>query len=555
MKRKREKIKVGWRRTAVCAGSGALGAACFYVPDAAFLLWILPVPALALLFAEGEGSGRDSRIRVIKLVAAFTLPFFFCSYLVGFTIDVYFPRPLMLLLDLALILVATLVQGLPQMVALAVGVRLKLPAPVRAAAVALLWTVAEWLTTIGPFAFPVRLFAVSQWKFVAAIKTSSLFGQLFISFLMVFFAALLALSYNEWRKDALKRRPAAALLIAACAVFVINIAAGSIATRNFADSGDGLQGTGATAPELSESAGRTMRIAAVQHNQPITDDDRQRFERACEQARSILESGDYDLLVLPESTAQFVRSDKYMQARLSDLAKTFGTDIITGGAHRVSGEPAGEQTSQTGAGGEGSGLVNLGKARKDGVLLENAVHLFTRDGGMSAYYYAKQQLVPFFENGNIQKFSFLSGDERGVFETSSGRVGAIVCFESVLQQTVRDTVLSGAEVIVVPSNDAYLGEEIRRMHLSQAVFRALETDRAVVQVATNGITAAAYPDGSLVSVPMNEQTMLTAVVPVSGSETLYVKYGNLWILVCGALLALYIALSHLRLRRKTLLAA
>jgi apolipoprotein N-acyltransferase len=599
-KPERNAYRIGARAALVCAVTGALGAACFYLPQLAFLLWFIPVPALALLFAESENRGRAARRRSIKLAAAFTLPFFFCSYLVGFTIDVYFSRPVMLLLDLALILVASLLQAIPQIAALCIGSRIGLPAAIRALAAALLWTGAEWLTTVGPFAFPVRSLAVSQWAFPSLIKTSALFGGLFISFIIILFASLLALSLslqirgtgflrtaglrseesavqtaalqhnelsattagshsaelpvnaaslsdekspvittrsrsgdflvNAMSKPGAAKRRAIVFLISAFIVFFANITAGALATRGFAGPGE---------------SDNTLRIAAVQHNQPTTDDDSSRFSNALSQSADILEANDVDLLALPESTAQFVRGNWAMQTQLSALARRYEVDILVGGANRITDESAEDSGTQTrsasdkdGAGGAGSGIVNLNKAMKNGVLLENAVHLFTPDGGLADYYYAKQQLVPFFENGSIQKFSFFAGDRRGVFKTENGRVGALVCFESILPQIVRDTVNAGAEVILVPSNDAYLGEEIRTMHISQSVFRAIETDRAVVQAATNGVTAAAYPDGTLVQLPMNTADALIADVPLVDHITPYVRFGNLWLIIAiAALLA------------------
>jgi apolipoprotein N-acyltransferase len=485
-------------------------------------MWILPAPALALIFAEGRKAGKASRRRMIKLACAFVMTFFFCSYLVGFTIDVYFAKPIMLLLDLGLILVASIVQGVPQIIALCIGSRLRLPtkyvAVVRVAATALLWTAAEWLSTVGPFAFPVRVLAVSQWKFTPFIQTSSLFGELFISFMIMLTSGLLAVGWMMRN-----RRLFTVFAVFALALFVLNFSVGVFVTMN------------------NSNADRDkVRILAVQHNQSTTENDYVRFENAYSQANLLLEYNDVDLLVFPESTAQFVRNDTVLRMQLSSLALRYDIDIIVGGANRIPNETDSVSSAEDEEkSSEGSGLVNLGKEKKAGAVLENAVHIFTRDGEMQDYYYAKQQLVPFFENGNIQKFSFFSGDERGVFETSGARIGTVVCFESVLQQTVRDTVRHGAEIIVVPSNDAYLGEEIRTMHIAQSVFRAIETNRAVVQVATNGVTALTNPNGSMAAAPMNEQTALIAEVYPSDSETLYVKFGNSWIIIAGALLALY----------------
>ena len=185
----KELVLSHWKgfETLVCLTCGLAIAGIFYLPAMAPLVWFLLIPPFLVLFR-----GPVSRKRTLGLAVAFVFPFLFASYLVGFTIDVGFSPPVMFLLDLGVILAASLLQGIPLVFALFLGSRLPFPAPLRAGLAATLWTGAEWLCTAGPFAFPVRNLNVTQWAFSPVVRTASLLGALFITFLMVLTAALFA---------------------------------------------------------------------------------------------------------------------------------------------------------------------------------------------------------------------------------------------------------------------------------------------------------------------------------------------------------------------------
>ena len=501
------------RSVLICMFTAIIAAGCFYVPYLAFIIWLIPIPAFCLLFSD------ISFKKAIGLSSAFVFTFYFVSYMVGFTIDVGFSKPVMLLIDLAIICAASILQGVPQLIALVAGVRLKVPACARALAIAAFWTFGEWLTTIGAFAFPVRILSVTQWKFPVLIASSSVFGGLFITFLIVLFAAFIAqFLCKTGKKNGL------GYLTAGLIVFVANLTFGIVYLQI------DLQSSG------------EMRIAAVQHNVQTTEDDYTRFNTAFNMTQEALKNDNVDVIVMPESTAQFLRERDSMKEQLSGLAIENSADIIVGG---VNDPNVGSSLSDSS---EGSGLVNLGEGKDEDFILENAVHLINAQGELEEDYYVKQKLVPFFENGTIMPFTFFLGNERGVFPTSVGKAGIIVCFESILPETVRDTVREGAEIILEPCNDAYLGHEIRKMHFSQMIFRAMETGRTIVQATTNGITGAVSPDGETLSIPMDVEEVMLFDAKLYDHNTPYVIMGEIWIFVLSGFCVLYAI--YLRMKKK-----
>ena len=79
------------------------------------------------------------------------------------------------------------------------------------------------------------------------------------------------------------------------------------------------------------------------------------------------------------------------------------------------------------------------------------------------------------------------------------RMGTIICFEVAYDEIVRDAVLEGAQVLVVPTNNASFGftaESTQQLAMSR--LQAITTGRATVQISTVGVSGVITPDGTVV---------------------------------------------------------
>jgi apolipoprotein N-acyltransferase len=79
------------------------------------------------------------------------------------------------------------------------------------------------------------------------------------------------------------------------------------------------------------------------------------------------------------------------------------------------------------------------------------------------------------------------------------RMGTIICFEVAYDEIVRDAVLRGAQVLVIPTNNASFGftaESTQQLAMSR--FQAMTTGRAAVQISTVGVSGVITPDGTVV---------------------------------------------------------
>ncbi|MFE6052345.1 apolipoprotein N-acyltransferase [Kitasatospora sp. NPDC056446] len=180
--------------------------------------------------------------------------------------------------------------------------------------------------------------------------------------------------------------------------------------------------------------------------------------------------------------------------------------------------------------------------------------------------YTKQHPVPFGEyvpfRAQLMKVitrlqrvarDFYPGDHNGVMQLGPARIGDVICFEVAYDEIVRDTVDSGARVLVVQTNNAtYAKTGQPEQQLAMSRLRAVEHGRAVLIAATSGISAVIAPDGT-VEQRTEELTPaeLSATVPLRDGTTVADRVGAVpeWTLAVGGLLACGAALLVGRRRK------
>ncbi|MEU9074476.1 apolipoprotein N-acyltransferase [Kitasatospora sp. NPDC048538] len=168
--------------------------------------------------------------------------------------------------------------------------------------------------------------------------------------------------------------------------------------------------------------------------------------------------------------------------------------------------------------------------------------------------YTKQHPVPFGEyvpfRAQLMKVitrlqrvarDFYPGDHNGVMQLGPARIGDVICFEVAYDEIVRDTVDSGARVLVVQTNNAtYARTGQPEQQLAMSRLRAVEHGRAVLIAATSGISAVISPDGT-VQQRTEELTPaeLSATVPLRDGTTVADRVGAApeWTLAVAGLLA------------------
>jgi len=107
-------------------------------------------------------------------------------------------------------------------------------------------------------------------------------------------------------------------------------------------------------------------------------------------------------------------------------------------------------------------------------------------------------------------------------------IGDVICFEVAYDSLVRSSVLAGAQLLVVQTNNATFGhtaETYQQLAMSQ--LRAVETGRTVLQVATTGMSAVITPDGTIQqqSGKLYTAADIVASVPLHTRITLATRLG------------------------------
>ncbi|MBV8929350.1 MAG: apolipoprotein N-acyltransferase [Mycobacteriaceae bacterium] len=90
---------------------------------------------------------------------------------------------------------------------------------------------------------------------------------------------------------------------------------------------------------------------------------------------------------------------------------------------------------------------------------------------------------------------FVPGKGSGVVHAAGVPVGVTTCWEVIFDRAARESVLNGAQMLAVPSNNATFNQAMSEQQLAFGKERAVEHDRYVVVAGTTGISAVIAPDG------------------------------------------------------------
>ena len=136
-----------------------------------------------------------------------------------------------------------------------------------------------------------------------------------------------------------------------------------------------------------------------------------------------------------------------------------------------------------------------------------------------------------------------SGDLPGEISLSrpgqpAASLGAMICYDDVFPWQARARVRRGAQFLSVMTSDQTFGTTAGPIqHADLAQLRAVETHRWLVRTAATGTTEFIRPDGRIETLlPLSTRGVLARPVPLRDDQTLFVRWGDWWVAVCGAIL-------------------
>ncbi|GAA2028902.1 hypothetical protein GCM10009779_11730 [Polymorphospora rubra] len=249
---------------------------------------------------------------------------------------------------------------------------------------------------------------------------------------------------------------------------------------------------GFAAPVGGTSSTGTAVVAVVQGNVPRMGFDFNAQRRAVldnhvngtvELARRVAagEQERPDLVVWPENSSDIdpLRNPD-AAARISVAADAIGAPILVGAVLR---------------GPEPGQVRNVGLVWQPGTGVEERM-------------YVKRHPVPFAEYVPLRDIArmvskevdrvasdFVPGSEPGVLRLGPAVVGDVICFEVAYDGIVRDTVVGGAQLLVVQTNNATFNEAEARQQLAMVRLRAVEHGREALMASTVGVSGFVGVDG------------------------------------------------------------
>ncbi|WP_218610364.1 apolipoprotein N-acyltransferase [Pseudonocardia sp. KRD291] len=220
-----------------------------------------------------------------------------------------------------------------------------------------------------------------------------------------------------------------------------------------------------------------------------------------------------DLVIWPENSSDLDPvHDPAVAREISEVVDAVGAPTVIGAVVRVPGEPGPRNTALLWQ--PGAGLVDS---------------------------YAKRRLQPFGETMPLRDLlrtftplvdragNFVPGSDASPLISTVAPIGVATCYEIAFDDTVRDTISAGAQLLAVPSNNATFGlTEMTYQQLAMSRVRAVEHDRAVLVAATSGVSAVIAPDGAVLARSGQfEPAVLVARVRLSTTTTQATRIGPL----------------------------
>lgn len=392
---------------------------------------------------------------------------------------------------------------------MAMATRVKLHPSILAAAIAIIWTGREWVSTHYPYGgFPWSRVSMSQadspmshWVSVGG------FGLL--TFVVVFlvtytFEKLLATR----NKDSVTRVVAIWLLSLAVPLslsFVPTQAVGSLRVA-------GVQGNANAGLFANEEPGTILKNHADVTNKLLSS------------------SEQFDLVVWPENASDLNPDDYSQVAEYFDelvnerLRKPLIIGTIT-------------HTDEYAEIYNSSKLYEPGRGEVDQYDKKRPVPFGEYVPDREFFYALSPDLVGMITRG----YNF--GTRDPIFETAGTKLGILICFEEAIDELPRDAVEQGATILVAQTNNADFGKSDESVQqLAIARLRAIETGRSLVNVSTVGPSAMIDPHGKVVAstkayvpeyvvaeLPLVEQKTLTMLGGWMFDPAAAVATGIIWI--------------------------
>ena len=390
----------------------------------------------------------------------------------------------------------------------------------RAVIVSFGYVIGEYLQSVGTFAFPWTRLFVGQTNVPEFLQTASLFGSYFVTFVIAFVNALIALAIVNVGKN---KKDSVIYISLALLVFVANFVFGFVRINSF---------------DISDC--EKIDAAVLQGNIPSgvkwsgSVNEKKIYYDLAKSAQGM----DVDIAVMPETAFPITLYpydgfDTDNEKTLMAISEMLDAELFVGAFNTEDGKDY------------------------------NSVFVYDKDGVVTKAY-NKNNIVPFGEflpyrsiieilAPVLAEINMLSSDiSRGgdftPLDTKSGKAGCLVCFDSIFPETARKQIYEGAEFLVVVTNDSwYKTSSAIYQHADHSVMRAIENNVPVIRSANTGISRIIDNFGRVVvHSDVNERTVINGSVALPKKMTLYTRTGELFVPTSAFVVAIFLVIGIIK---------
>lgn len=382
-----------------------------------------------------------------------------------------------------------------------------------------LWIVFEWISTLSWTGVPWGRLYMGQTEYLSVMQISSVFGAYAVSFLLLAINGFLAYALLYQVKVLLCGGLSVGLLLG-------NLTFGGIRLQQDFETD---RSVAAAVIQGNIHSDEKWNASTVFRMMDVYDD---LTRRAAEEGAEIV--------VWPETTITVaLNRSRTMKNYVSDVASAYDVTLIVGGLYE-------DETGEY-----------------------NSLFLVSPDGEISQDRYDKRHLVPFGEYVPLKNLVTLlipplaelseldsdlsPGEDTALFETEWGRVGSLICFDSIYEMLGIASVRDGAELMVISSNDSWFSDSAAvYQHQAQAQYRAIEEGRYLLRAANTGISTILTPTGEIRTwlEPLTEGYSVEEI-SFRTERTVYSVIGNTFVYLCGLFCLVPVIADYFDRKRET----
>lgn len=360
-----------------------------------------------------------------------------------------------------------------------------------------LWVIYEYMLSMPDFftGYPFGRISIPFAACPYFIQSASLFGSLFISFIVIYFSSAFSMCFI---------RKTASPMLFPCILLIANVIISACLY-------------------VTPEHGEAVTLKAVQNGYGGYDKWLTPPNTIIED--SLKEISDAEIVLFAESAIPLHLNKNTALDTLSDAAKDKNITVLIGSLF----------------------------SDKDGKRYTSVYLLPYEEGEI----YHKRHPVPFGEYYPIFDLFFSEAKEAGLSKGTSVKLlsdyslGPVICFDSMFPSYSREATKEGARLLCVSTNDSWFSKgNAALLHLYHSVYRSVENGRYVARSACTGISAFIDSKGNILDViPLNESGTIERSLLLMDEVTPYTVWGDLPIMLY-AISVIFISLFLKKRREK-----